>query len=472
MNKAQSALQFIDEEQLSFELIEAQYLLKSTRGQNNAKSVVVLVNGIELAGKGESVKQLREWVDPRYLHVHASKPQALLEQQSFWQPYAPVIPVEGEILLLFGNWYSDLLYTAMHTANSIDDSMFDQYIQSMRAFEQDLKNNHVDVVKIWIDLSWKTLQKRLDGMDESALYWHQLHALDWRNKKQYEALQRLRQRFTQDWLIIDGEETKQRDQAFAQAILQHLKDCPVHESTVATGWKQAKIPTSLLKIDQQVLNQDEYKPQLKKLSLKVAKALRAEQRNVVIVFEGMDAAGKGGAIKRIIKQLDPREYEINTIAAPEKYELHRPYLWRFWTKLPKDGNICIFDRSWYGRVLVERIEGFANAVQWQRAYDEINRFEADLVAHGTIVIKFWLAISKEQQEARFKAREATAHKHFKITEEDWRNRSHWDDYLNAAADMFARTNTATAPWHVVATDDKKTARIQVLAAILKQLSDD
>ncbi len=204
----------------------------------------------------------------------------------------------------------------------------------------------------------------------------------------------------------------------------------------------------------------------------MAEALRFDDRKAIIVFEGMDAAGKGGAIKRIVKNLDPREYDIHTIAAPEKYELRHPYLWRFWTKLQTDEDITIFDRSWYGRVLVERVEGFANEVEWQRAYEEINRFENDLVNSQTVVIKFWLAISKDEQEVRFKAREETPHKRFKITADDWRNREKWDAYLDAAADMFERTSTVHAPWHIIATNDKYMARLEVLRTILKQLSAD
>jgi Uncharacterized conserved protein len=157
---------------------------------------------------------------------------------------------------------------------------------------------------------------------------------------------------------------------------------------------------------------------------------------------------------------------------PEKYELNRPYLWRFWNKLQTDDDICIFDRSWYGRVLVERVEGFASPAEWQRAYDEINRFEQSLINHQTVIIKFWLAISQEEQAARFKAREDTPHKRFKITDEDWRNRERWDDYLKAAADMFERTSTEQAPWHIIATDDKNTARVEILKTILKQLQAD
>ena len=459
-----------DEEQLSFELIEAQYALKNTHGQRNAKSLVILVSGIELAGKGEAVKQLREWVDPRFLRVKADPPTALTSTHTFWQPYARFIPAEGQIMLLFGNWYSDLLMTAMQASSTLDDASFDEYVEKMRAFEQDLKQNNVDVLKIWFDLPWKTLQKRLNDIDQSELHWHQLHGLNWRNKKQYDVLQRLRQRFTEDWVIIDGEDEQQRNHEFAQHILKTLQHCPNHLVNAKGRWKSAKIPKELLAPDQTQLARDDYKTELKQLSRKVAKALRTDPRHIVIMFEGMDAAGKGGAIKRIVKHLDPREYEIHTIAAPQPHESHRPYLWRFWTKLQTDDDICIFDRSWYGRVLVERIEGFASPAQWQRAYEEINRFEADLVSHQTVVIKFWLAISKDQQEQRFKARENTPHKRFKITPEDWRNRERWDEYLQAAADMFERTNTDAAPWHIVATDDKNTARLEVLRAILKQLS--
>ena len=229
------------------------------------------------------------------------------------------------------------------------------------------------------------------------------------------------------------------------------------------------MPAVIKQPELETIDQADYKPTLKKLTRKVARALRQDPRKVVVVFEGMDAAGKGGAIKRIVQKLDPREYDIHTIAAPEAYELRRPYLWRFWTKLYGESEIHIFDRSWYGRVLVERVEGFAHKAEWQRAYDEINRFEAELCRSQTVVIKFWLAISKEEQAKRFKAREETPHKRFKITEEDWRNREKWDACLNAAADMFSRTNHDYAPWYVIATDDKKTARITVLEAILKQL---
>lgn len=472
MSKQQPTFELRDEDELSLDLIEAQYALKESRDKKNAKSVLVLVSGIELAGKGEAVKQLREWLDPRYLRVKADAPQFLTHNQPFWQSYSRFIPAEGQIVVMFGNWYSDLLTTAMHVSKPLNEQLFDGYIEQMRAFEHDLQNNHVHIVKVWFDLSWKSLQKRLDQIDASEQRWHKLHGLDWRNKKQYDTLQGLSQRFTDDWFVIDGEDEKLRDQSFAQYLLQTLQELPEHQTKVSQKWQQAEIPQHLQEPAQASLEKQDYKAELRKLSKKVADKLRFDERKVVICFEGMDAAGKGGAIKRIVKKLDPREYEIHTIAAPERYELRRPYLWRFWNRLNDSGKITIFDRTWYGRVLVERIEGFASTVEWQRAYNEINRFEENLVDSQTVIVKIWLVISKEEQALRFKAREQTPHKRFKITEEDWRNREKWDDYLKAAADMLERTDTDYAPWYVIATDDKYSARIQVLKAILQQLKAD
>ena len=472
MSTQQPTFELRSEEELSLDLIEAQYALKDSQDKKNAKSVLILVSGIELAGKGEAVKQLREWLDPRYLKVKADAPKLLSADQTFWQSYTRFIPAEGQIVVMFGNWYSDLLSTAMHVAKPLDETLFDAYVEQMRSFEHDLQNNNVHVIKVWFDLSWKSLQKRLDQIDASEQHWHKLHGLDWRNKKQYDTLQSLSQRFTDDWYVIDGEDAERRDQCFAQYILQTLQELPVHQTKVTEKWQQAKIPNELLEPSKQVLDKDQYKDELSKLTKKVADALRYDDRKVIVALEGMDAAGKGGAIKRIVKKLDPREYEIHTIGAPERYELRRPYLWRFWNKLNDGEKITIFDRTWYGRVLVERIEEYATTVEWQRAYDEINRFEQSLVDSQTIVVKIWLAISKDEQAVRFKEREETPHKRFKITPEDWRNREKWDDYLNAAADMFERTNTDYAPWYVIATDDKNTARVEVLKAILKQLKAD
>lgn len=458
----------VNEDELSLALIEAQYAFKKARGTRNGKSLLILVSGVELAGKGEAVKQLREWMDPRYLRVKADTPHLLNHEQPFWQPYTSSIPREGQIVVLFGNWYSDLLTTAMHINHPFDESTFDDYVQQMQAFEEDLKNNAVDVMKFWFDASWSNLQKRLKHIDLSEKLLHRLHGVDWQKKKQYESVQQLRQRFTQDWIVIDEDDEAVRSRKFAVHILKHLKHDALSWTGNAELWTQSALNEKLTHVEQKSLDHTLYKKRLKKLTKQVAHLLREDQRRIVIMFEGMDAAGKGGAIKRIVKKLDPREYEIHAISAPEEYELRHPYLWRFWTKTNQD-KITIFDRSWYGRVLVERVEKLADDIAWQRAYGEINRFEHDLVSNNTVLIKFWLSIDKDEQEKRFKARENTPHKRFKITDEDWRNREKWDDYLQAASDMFANTDTAFAPWHIISTDDKRHARLLVLEAIVQQM---
>ena len=190
-----------------------------------------------------------------------------------------------------------------------------------------------------------------------------------------------------------------------------------------------------------------------------------QKRPVMIVFEGWDASGKGGAIKRLTEKLDPRGFVVWPIAAPHGDDKERHYLYRFWRRLPEQGQIAIFDRSWYGRVLVERVEGYASEPAWRRAYSEINAFEREFAQFGGILVKFWMHIGQQEQLRRFKERERTAYKSWKITDEDWRNRGKWEDYEAAAEEMFARTSTARAPWTVVEAEDKWFARIKVLETV-------
>ena len=191
----------------------------------------------------------------------------------------------------------------------------------------------------------------------------------------------------------------------------------------------------------------------------------------MIAFEGWDAAGKGGAIKRLTEPLDPRGYQVNPTSAPNDVEKEHHYLWRFWNTIPKGGHIAIYDRTWYGRVMVERIEGFCTVEEWSRAYAEINEMEEHLYDEGTIVLKFWLHIDKEEQEKRFKERMNNPEKQWKITDEDWRNREKWDLYEEAINEMIQKTSTKTAPWHIIESNDKKYARIKTLKIVTEALED-
>jgi polyphosphate kinase 2 (PPK2 family) len=222
------------------------------------------------------------------------------------------------------------------------------------------------------------------------------------------------------------------------------------------------------------LERDEYKERLEELQRRFARRILGKKfrdRSLVLAFEGSDAAGKGGAIRRVTGALDARLYQIVPVAAPTEEERAQPYLWRFWRHIPGHGGIRIFDRSWYGRVLVERVEGFCSEADWMRAYDEINELEEQLVTNGAVVRKFWLQISKDEQLERFKGREQTGFKRFKITPEDWRNRERWEDYKRAVSDMVDRTSTSLAPWTLVEANDKYFARIKVLATICDALDE-
>jgi polyphosphate kinase 2 (PPK2 family) len=514
----------MDKDALRLALVTAQYALRATRREtpkttNKPTGLLVLVNGMEQAGKGTAVKQLREWVDPRLLKVEATIGDCPPEYQPIWQAHTKMMPRHGDVMVYFGNWYSDLLYNAMRMAMSENESTdqsskdsehdttnmlpiatWQAYLQQqlikLQAFEKDLVANNTRLLKCWFHVDIETLQTRLEDAETEPKF---LYQVDWSNKKVIETFNEvaatlLRQQ--DDWVIIDGKDKAQAANHFCHEVL-HAMQTALSSSKTSTGkatknqsvsnkqpkqenitekFEPVKIPKFLKNIDDSEIDKSDYQTALAAKQARLAELLRARNgHHIVFAFEGMDAAGKGGAIKRLVAPLDPREYQIYNIGAPMLYEAEHPYLWRFWTRLPNEqtdriSRIAIFDRTWYGRVLVERIEGFATDEEWQRAYDEINRFEADLRAVGTVVIKYWLAIDKKEQLKRFEARKETPHKQFKLTDDDWRNRDKWSDYVQSAADMLARTDTEGAPWCVIATNDKRQARLDVLDHAIKQLS--
>lgn len=509
----------MDEDTLRLALVTAQYALRATRQQtpettNKPTGLLVLVNGMEQAGKGTAVKQLREWVDPRLLKVEATIGDCPSEHQPIWQAHTKMMPRHGDVMVYFGNWYSDLLYNVMRMAlveneeaDSAKESNTDntdtrlsetwqaylqQQLVKLQAFEKDLVANQTRLLKCWFHVDIETLQTRLNDSDAEPKF---LYQVDWNNNKIIETFNNvaatvLRQQ--DDWVVIDGTDKSQAANHFCHEVL-HGMQTALSSSKMTTKnqaasdkqpkqkenlgeFEPVKIPKLLKNIDDSKIDKADYQTALVKKQARLAELLRARDgHHIVFAFEGMDAAGKGGAIKRLVAPLDPREYQIYNIGAPMLYEAEHPYLWRFWTRLPNEqtdriSRIAIFDRTWYGRVLVERVEGFATDSEWQRAYDEINRFESDLAAAGTIVIKYWLAIDKNEQLKRFEARKETPHKQFKLTDDDWRNRDKWSDYVQTAADMLARTDTDNAPWCVVATNDKRQARLQVLDHAIEQLT--
>lgn len=505
------------EDQLSVNLITEQTILREQRAGKHSRGLLILVNGMENSGKGDAVKALTEWMDARYIKVHATMGQHPSRYQPIWQRHTWQLPRNGEIAVYFGNWYADLIRYVFDSGDDLDEKRLQQMVEDIEAFEQDLANNNTDIVKCWFSVDNKTLKKRLSDDDPDP---EQLYHLDWYRKKEVKRFQRFSSRLLglqSTWHQINGHDIDASNIQFATIVLDAIQNInrqpalddkqalSVPKSTAANvPSKQAFAPTALieelLNPDTHSLDKSDYKKQLHAKQTVLAELIRQRgQRHIVFVFEGMDAAGKGGAIRRVIAPLDPREFTIHSISAPTEDELKHPYLWRFWTRLPYDemadvdieylsqkfkrnkciallkkrlhsSRITIFDRSWYGRVLVERVEGFAKAAEWQRAYDEINRFEQDLVQSKAIVVKFWLAISEDEELKRFQARERTPNKQFKITDEDWRNRAKWHHYVQAASDMIHLTHHKKRPWYVIATNDKYTARLKILDAIIAELS--
>jgi len=502
----------LDDDALRLALITAQYALRATRQiehkDDTEKSLtptglLVLVNGMEQAGKGTAVKQLREWVDPRLLKVEATIGTAPQPAQPIWQAHTYALPRTGEVMVYFGNWYADLIYHIMRMiseAQSKDgdgsknknksakkytkkawQSYLQQQLDRLNAFERDLAANQTKLLKCWFHIDANTLKNRLHDDDADPEF---LYQIDWEDKAVLKMFNKVAATLIEqqgDWVIIDGTDKPRATQRFCHEVLHAIQhtlassELPPCTDGIDNVFTCMPIPEVLTDIGDPDIDKDKYHKQLADKQSRLAALLRARgDRHVVFAFEGMDAAGKGGAIKRLVAPLDPREYQVYNISAPMNYELEHPYLWRFWTRLPnartdRISRVAIFDRTWYGRVLVERVEGFAKDCEWQRAYEEINRFEADLVQSGTTVLKYWLAIDKQTQLERFEARKNTPHKEYKLTDDDWRNRDKWDDYVQAAADMLARTDTDAAPWHIIATNDKRRARLQVLAHAINQL---
>jgi polyphosphate:AMP phosphotransferase len=446
--------------------------------------VVVLVAGLAGAGKGEALAMLNAWLDPRLIETAASDQPTDEERERppmwrFWR----ALPPKGRIGVFVHSWYQDAAAARARRQLSLPD--FDQRIAEIRRFERMLADEGALILKFWLHLSKKQQKKRLARLESRrATRWRVVKA-DWKEHKDYEAVIgawrhaiRLTNGGHAPWTVVAAADPEFRDLTIARtvdaAIARRLAGPPRIVSVTA--------PPPLPPVDgrrlldaldlSQKLDPGEYKPRLAAAQGRLSKLTRGKRfkkRAAVVVFEGPDAAGKGGAIRRVAGGLDARFYRIVPVAAPTDEERAHPYLWRFWRHLPRRGHLTIFDRSWYGRVLVERVEGYADPDDWLRAYAEINDFEEDMARHGIVVTKFWLAVSREEQLRRFKDRQSTDYKRYKLGADDWRNRKRWDDYAQAANDMFERTTTGLAPWTLVPAEDKRFARVRVLEALCERI---
>jgi polyphosphate:AMP phosphotransferase len=445
--------------------------------------VIVLLSGVEGSGKGDMLRVIHEWMDTRYIETNAFDDPDCVEREHppiwrFWN----ALPRAGRTGVFVRAWYKrpvdDRVY---HGAKSAD---LTRQLEEILRFERMLTDEGALVVKFWLHLSRKEQRRKLEELASDKLTRWRVKPTDWRNHEHYRKIREvtevaLRETSTHHapWVIVESTDDKYRRLTVMRTLLGMIRARLAEPKKV-----HVRAPPLVAPVDGQnliraldltaSLRQHEYDKRRERAEADLAKLTRKNvraKRATVIVFEGNDAAGKGGAIRRVTATLDARHYRVTSIAAPTEEERAFPYLWRFWRAVPGDGRVAIFDRSWYGRVLVERVEGFADESAWMRAYSEINDFEDQMARHGIVVVKFWLAITKAEQLRRFRSREDEGYKRFKITREDWRNRKKWDAYERAACDMFDRTSTRSAPWTLVEAEDKLYARVKVLETLVERL---
>jgi len=461
--------------------------------------VIVVFAGVNGAGKGETVNLLNEWMDPRWLVTRAyDKPSdEEMERPEYWRFWRD-LPAKGKIGLFLSSWYSRPVLDRVH--KRIDEAEFNKLLERITNFEKALSDDGALILKFWMHLSKKGQKQRFRYLEKDELTSWRVDEVDWDNWRMYEQFEEAAERVimrtstgTSPWCIVEGadqyfrsltvgtiirdEINKHLDRLEASAVSdQESSDStPTEDNTDSETLAHLKSSTVLDVMDMTLsLSKKEYKQELQTYQAKLNQLQRKALKNklsTILVFEGPDAAGKGGAIRRVTAALDARHVQVLPIAAPTDEEQAHHYLWRFWRHLSRAGRMTIFDRSWYGRVLVERIEGFASEEEWRRAYAEINEFEEMLTDNGILLMKFWVHITKEEQLDRFKQRELIPHKQWKLTDEDWRNREKWDDYEQAINDIIERTSTRIAPWTLIEGNDKLHARIKVIKTLCDRMEE-
>jgi len=456
-------------------------------------SVIILFHGVDGAGKGETVNLLNAWMDPRGIVTRAFGNPSDEEQErpEFWRFWRE-LPPKGRIALFLSSWYSRPILDRVY--NLAETATFDRRLNRILAFERMLVEDGTLLIKCWMHLGKKAQKGRLKSLEKDPLTRWRITQTDWKHFNLYDRFidaseHALHKTATGEtpWTIIEGYDSNYREitvgRTVRDAIRRHLEQSKQRDwqaqstptqgfISIRAGNNASRTVLSHLDMSLTTDNREDYKEHLEQLQGKLNLLFRRakQQRySLVVVFEGWDAAGKGGTIRRVTAALDARDYQVISIAAPTDEERAHHYLWRFWRYLPRTGRVTIFDRSWYGRVLVERIEGFTPESTWMRAYSEITDFEEQLYEHNILVVKFWLHITQEEQLRRFEERKTTPYKHYKLTEEDWRNREKWDLYDFSVNDMVERTSTRFARWTLIEANDKRYARIRVLKTLCDRL---
>ena len=469
-----------DKDEIKAETKQLKQLLVSQPQQLKEQKipVIVLVEGWGAAGKGSVINQLISEYDPRFYNVCSMTPVPESEcRYPFLYPFATQLPENGKITFMNSGCMEDCV--RKYLRHEITREEYKRRIRQVNEAERQLRDGGYVIIKMFVHISRGEQFKRLKRLSESRDTAWQIDPDDLWQHREYDRFLREYDYFMEEtndlipWHVLDGTDRKQvaRDamKLMEKKISKALEKGKYNGDPFEEDFPLVKMP--LLKdVDLSVtITDEEYKKKLKKLQKRLGElhnVIYRKQIPVIICYEGWDAAGKGG---NITEPLDARGYDVRPIPAPEPHELARHYLWRFWTRMPRTGHISIFDRTWYGRVMVERLEGFCTEKDWKRAYNEINEFERQLNEWGAVVLKFWIHIDSDTQLARFTDRQNTPEKQWKITDEDWRNRDKWPQYEVAVNEMLQKTSTKNAPWHIIESNDKKYARIRTLEIVVDTL---
>lgn len=467
--------------------LREQLVRLQVRLKESPTKVLLILAGEEGGGRGEVINTLSGWLDPRGVETVAFREPSDEERERplmwrFWR----CLPSSGRLGIFAGSWYTELLRAQADPAHKPVRTA--QHLERIRHFEKLLSDNGTLIIKIWLHLSKTAQSRRLAELaanpdtawrvtDEARRH-HRFHD---RLSRAAGRLREATHRPGAPWTVIDAADPRARNLAVAGLITRRLEAHLQRFAATPPAPKRPAPPASLrpaglarllaLPLDQR-LSSAEYEAKREKWLGRLNRATRAAQsarRSVIFVFEGWDAAGKGGAIRRLTSAIDAQDYRVIPVSKPSDEEKAHHYLWRFWRHVPRAGLVTIYDRSWYGRVLVERLEGFCTEPEWRRAYGEINDFEEQLHEHGTIVIKFWMHVSRDEQLRRFREREQTVYKQHKINAEDWRNRRKWSAYEIAVGDMLALTDKPAAPWELIPANNKRHARLQILKTAAKTI---
>lgn len=449
--------------------------------------VMIVFEGYGASGKGVQIAELLKALDPRGFEVYAVKKETQDEKMHpfLWRFWVKT-PAKGKIAIFDTSWYRKVLVDRFDKRTK--EKELEKAYASICSFEKQLTDDGTVIIKLFLAIDKKEQKKRFDQLCSSPETAWRVRKEDWRRNRKFEKYEAIHEEMLArtdteyaPWTIIEASDKRYAAVKVYSAVIRALHEELKTRERLEEQCEDVLDQTPEAPLGESVLDQidlsvsctkEEYRKQRKKLQKKLEKLhgeLYRRRIPVVLGFEGWDAGGKGGAIKRLTERMDPRGYVVHPTASPNDLERAHHYLWRFWMDMPKAGHVTIFDRTWYGRVMVERIEGFCTGQEWQRAYREINEMERDLADAGAILLKFWMQIDKDEQKRRFQARQENPQKQWKITEEDWRNREKWDQYEEAVNEMLLRTSTPEAPWIVVEGNCKYYARLKVMESVIRAI---